>query len=94
MIDQSTKQFLGEFEEVDKGFYSCHTIQVRQSDTDALLDVSVYMLDKFASDLLNENTVLLDAYTSRNPHYPEYNRDLDFGESVEYFLNQVRPKSS
>ena len=51
------------------------------------------MLDKFSSDLLGKDAVLLDVYSSTNPHYPEYNKELDFSASVEFFLDQIRAKT-
>lgn len=90
-IDQSTKQFLDEFEQVDQGLYSCRTIQVQQSNTGELLDAVVYMLDQFPGELLQE--VLLEEYTSRNPHYPEYDKELDFSQSSEFLADQIKAKS-
>ena len=77
MIDNKAKEFFDEFEGVNEGLYSPFKIDVRDKITGEVHQCLVYLLDNFKPEILDEQTVLFENYTSKNEYFPEYKKRSD-----------------
>ncbi len=89
MVDQEAKEFLDEFEGVEDNLYTVIKIDVKDNKTGTIQQVYAYLLDQFKESLL-EGAVLLDNYSSINPHYGSYKIDEDKPENNEFVLKQIK----
>ena len=85
LVDQATKDFLDEFEGIHDDFYSCQQIQVKETETGTIHEVN-----RFSEDIINENTILLDNYSSKNPYFPEYIKHLDRSDNTANLVSQIK----
>lgn len=90
LIDHEAKKFLDEFEGVHEDLYSDMLIDVVDKKTDQVQHVCAYLLDNFRHDLLDENTVLLEKYSSSNPYQKNYEKHNDTPANSNHVYNAVK----
>lgn len=92
MIDKEAKEYLDWFEGVDDGLYIPLPIQVVDKKTGQVHQVYCYMVNNFNPDLLNENTILFENYSSKNEFYSEYKKSDDTPENLAIVYNTIKKK--
>lgn len=90
LIDEAAKKYLDEFEGVEENLYSVFTIDVIDEKTNQMHQVFSYLLDNFRKDLLNENTVLFESYSTVNKYYPTYQKRKDTPENLKIVYDAVK----
>ena len=90
LIDQEAKEFFDDFEGIHDNFYSAKIIEVKDQKTGTVHQVTTYMMDNFKEELINENTIFFENYSSKNQYYPEYQKRLDRPENVDIALSAVK----
>ncbi len=89
MVDQECKDFLDEFEGVEDNIYTLIKIDVMDSNTGTIQQVYAYLLDQFKESLL-EGAIMLENYSSINPHYGSYKIEDDKPENNDFVLKQIK----
>ncbi len=92
MIDREAKAFFDDFEGLSDDFYSLTTLKVKDHKTGALHNCLCYVINNFRQDLLNENTIFLDNYSSKNSHFPEYRKIDDTPENFKNLVEEIKEK--
>jgi hypothetical protein len=90
LIDQEAKEFFDDFEGVHDNLYKCIKINALDSKLGNTHEVFVYVLNEFKSEILNENTILFENYSSVNPYYGEYMKGDDRPENYENLIAQLK----
>ncbi|CAF1039696.1 unnamed protein product [Brachionus calyciflorus] len=90
LIDEEAKKFLDEFEGVHQNLYTDLTIDVIDKKSNQIHQVCSYLLDNFKEDLLNENTILFDNYSSKNKYHSEYEKCADTPENSQIVYDAVK----
>jgi hypothetical protein len=81
-------EFLDFFEMIDDDLYSKVTIDVRETNTGTVHQVSCYVLDGFKENLLTDYE-LLDDYDIRK-HPCKYNKEADTPDNAGCLRKQVK----
>jgi hypothetical protein len=89
LVDQECKDFLDEFEGVEDNIYTLIKIDVMDSNTGTIQQVYAYLLDQFKESLL-EGAIMLENYSSINPHYGSYKIEDDKPENNDFVLKQIK----
>ncbi|RNA39992.1 hypothetical protein BpHYR1_032920 [Brachionus plicatilis] len=90
LIDDEAKKFLDEFEGVHENLYSDMFIEVVDKKNNQVQRVCAYLLNNFKQDLLDENAVLFENYSSVNPFHKTYEKHKDTPENSACVYNAVK----
>lgn len=94
LIDEEAKKYLDEFEGVHENLYSVFTIDVIDKKTNQVHQACSYLLDNYKENLLNENTVLFENYSSINKYHSVYQKRSDTPENSKIVYDAVKANSS
>ena len=90
MVDNETKAWLDWFEGVSDKLYGVKTIDLRENKTGQIHQAYAYVLEDFRDDLLNDDTIFLENYSSKNMYFPEYEKFDDDPENTYSLLKQLK----
>lgn len=90
LIDEEAKKFLDEFEGVHENLYSDVCIDVLDKKTNQVQRVCAYLLNNFKQDLLDENTILFENYSSINAYHKKYEKHKDTPENSNIVFTAVK----
>ena len=90
LVDNSTKEWLDWFEGVSDNLYACKKIDIRENKNGQVHQAYAYLLEGFKEELLSENTILFESYSSKNEIFPEYEKYEDTPDSTFNLLKQLK----
>mgnify|MGYP002785422937 CR=1 FL=1 len=90
MIDQETKNYLDYFEGVEEEIYSVKSLEIRDNKTGVLHNCYAYVIENFRPELIGENAVFFENYSSINQFYPEYKKCEDTPENSNHLYDSVK----
>jgi hypothetical protein len=90
LVTNEVKEWLDWFEGVSDKLYVCKKIDVQDNKTGQVHQAYAYLLEDFKEELLNENTVLFESYSSKNELFPEYEKFEDTPDNTYNLLKQLK----
>ena len=90
LVTSEVKEWLDWFEGVSDKLYACKKIDVRDNKNGQIHQAYAYLLEDFKDELLNENAILFESYSSRNEIFPEYEKFEDTPDNTLNLLKQVK----